>query len=365
MRSTDRITDIASKMPGISLTQAPNDKPWFHLLNKDVAEIDLIYTELGRDVANGRSEGTLLDIASYYPSMKASNKVWPAFSEKEKTRCFIPSTLYVWGLFYNKELLDSLGIKYPGSFGAMEKTFADLAAKNIVPIALGSKNDWSVFAWFAYLDIRTNGYAAHQNLLDGKRAFDDPSLTQVYATLQKWRDNGWIDRDSSSKNWSEALQDVQSGKSAFSLMGAFAANRFPAPEKIRWARVPSGGAKEGELAVIQGFAVSAKAEKPSAAVALADAFISASSPGLVDDSYSIPSIVTVYKQEKGKDDVLSTIKAEQAAILRDTKDILPQMDRYLPAQASYEMLTSFRSFFDKKSQMNASDLANALKAIKF
>ncbi|MDP3179408.1 MAG: extracellular solute-binding protein [Spirochaetaceae bacterium] len=360
-RPTDALKEIAASLPGLELSEGPKDRPWFHLLNPEAAELDLVFTEMGRDLVKAKADGTIADLSAYWNRMSASKKVWPALATS-KDVYFVPSTIYLWGLFYNKEILDSNGIKYPTSFGALESAFTALAAKGVIPIALGSKGDWSVFAWLSYLDIRKNGAEAHQQLLDGKRAFDDPSLTPVYATLQKWRDSGWIDRDSGNKNWSEALMDVQTGKAAFSLMGSFAANRFVEPGKIRWAAVPKGGAKAGEMAVIQGFAASSKATDLEAALALADAFVSQSSPNLASDEFSLPSIVTKYSKEVGKEDVLSTIKAEQAAVLSGAKAIVTQMDRHLPAQTAYNVLQALRDFFDVGSAMSASELAAALKA---
>jgi len=360
-RPTDGLKEIAASLPGLELSEGPKDRPWFHLLNTDVAELDLVFTEMGRDLVKAKADGTIADLSAYWNRMSASKKVWPALAAA-KDVYFIPSTIYAWGLFYNNEVLDSNGIKYPTSFGALESAFSALAAKGVVPIALGSKGDWSVFAWLSYLDIRKNGAEAHQRLLDGARAFDDPSLAPVYATLQKWRDGGWIDRDSGKKNWSEALADVQSGKAAFSLMGSFAANRFVEPGKIRWAAVPRGGAKAGEMAVIQGFAASSEATDLEAALALADAFVSQSSPNLANDVFSLPSVVTKYAKEAGKEDVISTIKFEQAAVIADAKAILSQMDRYLPAQTAYNVLEALRGFFDVGSAMSATELAAALKA---
>jgi ABC-type glycerol-3-phosphate transport system substrate-binding protein len=337
-------------------------------LSADTAvSADLVFTEWGRDVTKAASGGVVADLSPYWPRLQSEKKLWPVLGRSVigKGRFFLPATIYTWGLFYNKSVLDSNGIAYPGSFNAFEAALAKLKAQGVMPIALGTASGWPAVAWLSYLDIRLNGLAAHQKLLSGERPFDDQSLDKVYATLEKWRDDGWFEEASASRTWSDALAEVDGGHSAFLLMGAFAANRFTNPDAVRWGPVPSGRVRDaaGEMVVAQGFVLSAKARAPEAALSLADAYVASGTSDLTTDAFSMPAIVQSSGAKPQEANTLAAVKSTEADILRRANALVPQLDRFLPPDAAYLLNQTMIQFFTPEPRMSKTDLETALKGI--
>jgi ABC-type glycerol-3-phosphate transport system substrate-binding protein len=357
------LRQLAGSIPGLVFSIIPNDEPWTTRMTNAVDAPDLVYAEWGSDLAKYGADGLLADLSGYWRRMQSVSKLMPGFQSLRgpKGTFLIPAAVYTWGLFYNTSVLDACGVSFPESMESMEGILAKIKEKGRVPIALGASPGWPALAWLSYLDLRMNGTDAYRRLWDGERAFDDRSLAAVYERLGTWRDEEWFDPSAGTKGWRDALSDVESGKAAFALLGAFAMDRISDPDTVRWAPFPSsstGKGKNSELVVIQGFALSAKAREPEAAVAFADAVVGAGSAGLTDDAFRVPAAAKTLPPDS------PAIKKAQDKLLEACRDFLPQLDRVLPQQAAYDTSRVMLRFFAANSSMTAEELAAGLKAAR-
>jgi hypothetical protein len=364
-RQDGELARIAGTLEGLSLSESPRDKPWARLMLERVEAPDLIFTEWGRDLYRGRVDGRLADLKPYWPRLRSARSIWSGLRQTlgDGSRPFLPAALYCWGLFYNPSALERGGLPYPESWEEFEASLGRLKESGIVPISLGSTAGWPALAWFSYIDMRLNGHEAQARLATGERAFDDPGLDRVYETLQSWRDRGWLAAQAAGANWPDSLIEVESGRAAYVLMGCFAVPRFADPETVRWAPLPPSrlkGAKRGELAVVQGFALSAEARAPAAALA----YVSSGAAGSRGDAFRVSAAAGPRRKEpSAAPHKLSAIKAEEESLLRSGARLAPQLDRFLPPQAAYDANKAFVSFFAAGSTMSAAELKAAMKAL--
>jgi multiple sugar transport system substrate-binding protein len=139
----------------------------------------------------------------------------------------VPISYYHWGFFYKRSLFKQLGIAAPKSWQDFLNVCATLKQHNINPIAIGSKEPWTVAAWFDYLNLRINGNEFHQTLLRGEIAFTEQRVIQVFEHWQTLLKNGYFLHGHEELNWNEALPFIYREMSGFTLIGNFAATRLP------------------------------------------------------------------------------------------------------------------------------------------
>ncbi len=365
-REMTELREAAGALDGLSLSVVVAGESWITRLKLQKEPPDLMYTNYDRDIVEGIKSGLLLDLSPYFDRMPVTEKMLTAFAHQSEAntgmKYIVPAAAYTWGLFYNKTVLASHGIQIPESWDEWLDALKVLKSKGVVPIALGTSIGWPALAWVSYLDLRLNGGAAHLKLLEGARSFDDPSMVAVYTTLEEWRDAGYFNADASTINWRASLELVGSGQAAFVLMGAFSESRIPNRDEIKFAPVPTAGNEgdRGELAVIEGFAVAASARAPEAALSLAEKYLPMNLPRSARGGY----LMSVLETEEGVAPQQGGVAAVQLEIFESADVLVPQLDRYFPAQAAYDFARVLARFFDPNTQMSADDLARILKNIR-
>ena len=362
----EELQAVADSIDGLSLNVTVAGESWLSRLKEENNPPALVYTDLNNDVTEGFDAGLMLDLSPYLDRMQVAERMLAGFAGLSATdtgtRLFLPAAAYSWGLYYNVEILASHGVHITDNWDEWLAALEKLKNADVVPIALGSSFGWPALAWVSYLDLRINGGAMHAQLLDGARSFDDPSMLTVYRTLEQWRDKGYFNTDASKMNWPESLELVGSGQAAFVLMGTFCEARMPNREQIAFAPVPVAGNEEdrGELAGIEGFAVAGGAPAPEAALALADRYIAAGEPRPTKAGYII-SVIEPQDDTSARRDDLAAVQTE---IFESADIVVPQLDRYLPAQAAYDINRVLARFFDPGFDMSADNLARILTNIR-
>ncbi|MBN1686550.1 MAG: extracellular solute-binding protein [Spirochaetales bacterium] len=356
----------ADSFEGLSLNLTIAGESWLTRLKQKKEPPDLIYTDWNWDVAEGFHAGMLLDLSSYFDRMPVTDKIRPIFLRQSivnpGVKYFLPAAAYSWGLFYNTAILAYYDIQIPESWDGWPGFLEALKGNGVVPIALGASTGWPALGWLSYLDLRLNGSVKHFELLEGSRPFDDPSMTVVYDTFAGWRDKGYFNADASKMNWITSLELVGSGRAACVLMGSFSAPRFANKDHIAFAPVPTAGSAgdSGELAVVEAFLITREAQAPEAALSLAQEYVATGIPRQTRGRY----LLSVLELGDAVTAVHEDLTAVQLEIFRSAGFLLPQMDRYLPAQAAYDINRVMARFLNPDFDMSAADLARILKNIR-
>lgn len=320
---------------------------------------ELLVVEAGTDVDEAVKSGVLADLRPLLSGLTAPGlfapalKVWVAAASVS----ILPASTSLWGLFANPTVLQNNGLKPPKDWKEFEAAAVSLKANGVTPLALGASFGFPALAWVSVLDLRFNGEAAHRDLLEGRRSFADPSLLLVWNTLADWRSRGWFDAGASTKNWPESLADVSAGRAAFVLLGSFGLSRITDKQTLEFLPLPSDRTvgSRSELGSVVGFAVSAQARNPKVALALADAYILAGSPGQLEEGYRSPALP--------RTGVAGSV-GEQDQWLAHAVAVFPLLDRALPAAAAKRADLLIQQFFTEGSTLTATDLARAFQTLE-
>jgi multiple sugar transport system substrate-binding protein len=140
----------------------------------------------------------------------------------------VPYAHYHIGLFFRRDLLEKAGVgappaDWPAFLAACDK----LNAAGIAPIAIGTKDLWPAAAWFDYLDLRTNGYRFHMELMRGKVAYADARVRTIFARWRELLDRRCFVPHHASAKWQESQALLYQGRAAMMLIGSYIVPSFP------------------------------------------------------------------------------------------------------------------------------------------
>ena len=137
-------------------------------------------------------------------------------------RYLVPFGYHYAGMFYNTRVMADAGVtEFPATWEGFLALCADLKAKGVAPIALGSKNRWPAQFWFDYLLLRTAGPDYRAKLMAGEAAYTDG---EVKAALGLWKglvDAGYFTPNANADDWTDASDKVARGDAAMTLMGTW------------------------------------------------------------------------------------------------------------------------------------------------
>ena len=153
----------------------------------------------------------------------------------------VPYTYYQWGIYYRRDLFELHGLAVPETWDELLAVCKALKAKDIAPFTIGTKYLWTAAGWFDYLNLRINGLAFHQDLMQGKVPY---THDRVKAVFDEWRtliDAGYYVDNHAAYSWQEAQAFLYQGKAAMYLIGNFLVPNLPddARDNIAYFPFPS------------------------------------------------------------------------------------------------------------------------------
>ena len=138
------------------------------------------------------------------------------------SRYLVPFGYHYAGMFYNAKVMADAGVtEFPTTWDAFKALCADLKAKGVTPIALGSKNRWPAQFWFDYLLLRTAGPDYRANLMAGEAAYTDDEVKAAMAMWKELVDAGYFAPNANADDWTDASDRVARGDAAMTLMGTW------------------------------------------------------------------------------------------------------------------------------------------------
>ncbi|MBY3621864.1 extracellular solute-binding protein [Acinetobacter sp. CUI P1] len=172
-------------------------------------------------------------------------------------------------VYYNKELFEQAGIKdTPNTFDELLQDVKTLKAKGITPIAIGEKDSWTGSFLFMNILLRTNGGPGFlQDVLDGKKTFEDPAFIEAVDRFQDLVQAGAFPDGATSIDANAGGNIFKSGKAAMWVIGSWETGAIDASSvagKAGAFQFPSvngkGDPNEFMLAPGSAFAISANSE---------------------------------------------------------------------------------------------------------
>ncbi|WP_353889644.1 ABC transporter substrate-binding protein [uncultured Roseibium sp.] len=172
------------------------------------------YVEAGlfEDVSDLWAEPAIADnLASTKGAMTIDGKQWG-----------VPYTYYQWGVYYRKDIFDELGLSEPTNWEEEKANCQKIIDSGRKCYTIGSKFLWTAGGWFDYMNMRTNGFDFHMDLLTGQASWESDEVRQTFANWRELIDMGAFIDNHASYSWQEALPFMVKGDATAYLMGNFA-----------------------------------------------------------------------------------------------------------------------------------------------
>jgi len=134
----------------------------------------------------------------------------------------VPYTYYQWGVYYRKDIFDELGLSEPTTWEEEKANCQKIIDAGKKCYTIGTKFLWTAGGWFDYLNMRTNGFDFHMDLLTGKEKWTSDKVRQTFANWRELIDMGAFIDNHQTYSWQEALPFMVQGDATAYLMGNFA-----------------------------------------------------------------------------------------------------------------------------------------------
>jgi len=126
-------------------------------------------------------------------------------------------------IYYNKTMFEQAGVKVPTTFEEMVEAVKTLKAKGMTPIAIGEKDSWTGSFLFMNVLLRTNGGPGFlQDVLDGKKTFEDPAFIEAVDAFESLVQAGAFQEGATSFDYNAGENLFKTGKAAMYFMGSWA-----------------------------------------------------------------------------------------------------------------------------------------------
>ncbi|GGF98463.1 extracellular solute-binding protein [Paenibacillus aceti] len=126
-------------------------------------------------------------------------------------------------VYYNKKMFEEGGVKVPTTFEEMVDVVKQLKAKGIQPMAIGEKDSWTGSFLFMNILLRTNGGPGFlQDVIDGKKTFEDPAFTEAVNAFEDLVQAGAFQEGATSFDYNAGENLFKTGKAAMYFMGSWA-----------------------------------------------------------------------------------------------------------------------------------------------
>jgi len=147
----------------------------------------------------------------------------------------LPTGGILWGLFYRQDTFDQFGLTVPKTFDDFF-TLAEQSKKaGIIPMSMGTKDQWPCGGWFDHMNLRINGLQHHMDLMAGKVKYTDPSLKEVFDKWEQLISADFFTPNGTSFAWDPAAASLVQKKAAMMDLGNFIKYAFP-PEDLQHVR---------------------------------------------------------------------------------------------------------------------------------
>ncbi len=117
--------------------------------------------------------------ANYTAAFKAAS------TGTDGNQYLIPFYNYPWVVIYRKSVFAQKNYTIPKTITEFKALGDKMKTDGLVPLAFADKDGWPAMGWFDIINMRTNGYQFHIDLLAGKAKWTDPRVAAVFAA---WND---------------------------------------------------------------------------------------------------------------------------------------------------------------------------------
>lgn len=259
----------------------------------------------------------------------------------------VPYTYYQWGVYYRKDIFAEHGIEVPKNWEEFLAACAKLKENDITPITIGTKYLWTAAGVFDYLNLRTNGYAVHNDLTAGKIKYTDDRIKKTFDHWDELVKPGYFIENHAAMSWQEALAPMVQGKAAMYVMGNFAVAPLReaglTDDQLDFFQFPmiNPDVKMAEEAPTDTFHIPAQAKNKEDARTFLKFLATKETQGMVNE---ILGQLPINKDAKIKDDKFIKAGFE---MLSNASDLAQFYDRDAPAEMAKAGMEGFQEYMVK------------------
>jgi raffinose/stachyose/melibiose transport system substrate-binding protein len=202
----------------------------------DVIQANQGYPDMGAFVEGGlirslNDYDELYDWSSYYPeSLLKINSFSEDGSEWQGDNLYgISQAGEVVGVFYNRDILEQLGVEPPTSLDELESAMAAAKTAGIQPMAYGDVDKSPGIHLYGVVQAALAGADAVNDLATGRSgAWTDDVNVQAAEVVQSWAEQGYLTEGANGITRDEALASFEAGSAAFTISGSWLQAQFTA-----------------------------------------------------------------------------------------------------------------------------------------
>jgi len=202
---------------------------------------DVVFWFAGQRMRQFVAPGLLEDVSDLF-TPAARSTMRPAAVELVSVggrQYGVPYQHYQVGLYVRSDVLREAGIaEPPRRWDELLAACERLKARQIEPIAIGTRDLWPAAAWFDYLDLRENGLEFHMKLMGGRVPYTDARVRRVFGRWRELLDRSCFSANHASSSWQESQAPLFNGKAAMMLIGNYIVANFPAGVRDQMAFAP-------------------------------------------------------------------------------------------------------------------------------
>jgi multiple sugar transport system substrate-binding protein len=212
-------------------------------------EPNIIDNNTFQKTINSYLQGTPEDVFTWYAGYRMQvfakkgllhpiDKIWDNikgnFTQATQDLCvgedgkpyFVPQNYYPTAVFYRKSVFAQRGYKPPATFDEFVALAERMKKDGLVPFSHGiAKGDgWTLLGWFDYLNLRTNGFDFHMELMRGKQSWSDQKVKSV---LDHWkRLIPFYQPGGAGRTWQDATVSLVNKQTGMACIGMWIAGQF-------------------------------------------------------------------------------------------------------------------------------------------
>jgi len=313
----------------------------------DVVQANQGYPDMGAFVAAGmlrpmNDYAKLYGWDGYYPeallkqnSFSSDGKTWQG-----DTLFGVSQTGEVVGIYYNRQLLSSLGLQAPKTLSDVNSAMAAAKAKGILPMAFGNLDKSPGIHLFGVVQAALAGAPAVDDLVSGKSGAwtDEPSL-KAAQQVADWSKQGYLTPGTNGVSRDDAVATFGKGGALFTLTGTWLQQTMQDDlgPNVGFATLTS---TDGKPATTGGqglaWAITSKSAHPDVAAAYVDFITNAKAAQTLLDTGNLPTVLPAdYQPQPG------TVAADIATQYRDVQKAngeVPYLDYSTPT--FYDTITA-------------------------
>ncbi|MDW5328998.1 ABC transporter substrate-binding protein [Plantactinospora sp. KLBMP9567] len=300
------------------------------------------------------AQGLATDISDIWQSIGGdfSAAMKQASTGTDGKQYFVPFYYYPWAMFYRKSVFREKGYQVPKTWDDLKALAARMRSDGLIPIAMADKDGWPAMGTFDYINMRSNGYDFHVNLMAGKESWEDSRVKQVF-TL--WRELlPYCQPGANGRTWQEAAQSLGQKQTGMYLLGMFVGQQFQGEvaadmDFFPFPQIVEAHGQDAVEAPIDGFMISSKVKNVDGAKELLRYLASAKA----QNAYLRSDPNNVATHNGADTSGYSDLQKKAVELVGGAKQISQFLDRDTrPDFASTVMIPSLQSFLNKPDDVD-------------